>query len=187
MFHRQLISLVFINLVWSPIIGQKIREYTQSLQYLEKHQVTAQVVGPGVQYEAGILDPVSFSSSFSPGISNHTAGNNISYAWHNRIRFYVNLRYRDNQKKNISGNSGNYLALANSVFLGNMQITGNLEAPEDFTMVFNGGLYGLQRTSRRGFNFNTELGVGYYQGRGIEDGLGIILNLSFGWVLTQRR
>jgi len=47
------------------IFGQNSREFVKGLQYLEKHQLTAQILAPRVQYEAGILEPISFSTSFS--------------------------------------------------------------------------------------------------------------------------
>lgn len=173
----------------SPMLafGQRPNEYHQGLRYLEKHQISAQIIGPGVHYEAGLIDDITFSTAFSPGLSTHSAGANLGYAWHNRLRIYLNLHSRSLQNKSTSGNSGNYLALGNSIFFGNLQVTGDLDAPEDFTLFFNGALYGVQRTYHSGFNFDVELGLGHYQGREIEDGLGVLLNLSFGWVLTKRR
>lgn len=171
----------------SHMLGQQPKEFSQGLQYLEKHQLTAQLMGPGLQYEAGIIDPISFSTGFSPGISTFNQGSGLGYALHNRLRFYHNVRSRIAKNKIISGNSANYVAFANSIFFGNLQVAGNLDAPKETAFYFNGGLYGMQRTYQRGFNFQTELGVGYYQGSNMAGGLGILLNLSFGWVFTNRR
>ena len=41
------------------------------------------------------------------------------------------------------------------------------------------------RTS--GFNFNAELGVGYYRGDGVPSGYGPLLNFTFGWVATKQK
>lgn len=184
---RSLLLFVCILAGQNSMVGQQAREYAPSLPHLEKNQLTASAFAPGLHYEAGLIGSVSFSTAFSPGFSTQGLGNSLGYAVQTRIRVYTNLNSRFNNNKNVSGNSGDYVALANSVFFGDLQITGNFETPENFTFAFNGALYGVQRTYERGFNFNAEMGVGYYQSNAADASLGVLLNLSFGWVLTNRR
>lgn len=187
MSYRLWLFVIAITLPSIRILGQQHKEFSQGLQYLEKHQLTAQIMGPGIQYEAGVIDPISFSTGFSPGITTFKQGSGLGYALHNRLRFYHNIRSRIAKNIPVNGNSANYFALGNSIFFGNLQVAGNLDTPEESTFFFNGGLYGIQRTYQRGFNFQTELGVGYYRGNNMEGGLGVLLNVSFGWVFTKRR
>ena len=57
----------------------------------------------------------------------------------------------------------------------------------DFTLAFYGAVYGIQRTNRKGFNINAELGYGYYRGDGVANSHGPLLNLNFGWVATKKK
>ena len=64
----------------------------------------------------------------------------------------------------------------------------NVDGPSDNTLVFWGGVYGIQRTNDKGFNYNLELGVGYYEGvGGVPSGYGGMLNFTIGWVATNRK
>ena len=62
-----------------------------------------------------------------------------------------------------------------------------MEGPDDFNLGFYGMVYGIQRTYEKGFNFNLEVGAGYYKGDGVPDGYGPLINLTFGWVATKRK
>lgn len=154
---------------------------------LERHQVKLNLVGPGLSYELGLFKNVSASTSFGLGSAHYQEGYSFGYAWHARMRWYHNLNRRINLNKNVSGNSGNYFAAARSIFWGPLQISNSLAPPDDFAFAVYGGVYGIQRTYEKGFNFNVELGSGYFDGDGIPNGYGALLSFSFGWVATKRK
>lgn len=181
--------LILKALFLSVLIGfSQKKEYAPLPIYLENHQLTANLFAPGLMYEVAFIgSSTSLSTGFLPGVNSFSGNNGFGYAIQTRLRWYTNMKFRKKKKKNISGNSGDYIALANSVFFGNLQIIGNLESPGNSTFMFNGVLYGVQRTYDKRFNFNIEFGVGQYQGNGVENGIGPLINLNFGWVLTKKR
>ncbi|MEC3965223.1 hypothetical protein [Flagellimonas halotolerans] len=94
---------------------------------------------------------------------------------------------RERLNKNTTGNSGNYIAAAQAIFFSQLRISKDVEGPDDFNLGFYGMAYGVQRTCPKGFNFNLELGAGYYKGDGVPDGYGPLINVTFGWVATKRK
>ncbi|MBM1106211.1 hypothetical protein JQC67_08695 [Aurantibacter crassamenti] len=184
-------NLLLCLLISIPILtsGQvrKLNEQGSGLINLERHQFKLNLVGPGISYELGLFKNVTASTSFGPSLAYYTEGYSFGFAWHTRLRYYHNLTRRIDMRKNVSGNSGNYISAARSVFWAPLQISNNLQGADDFAMAFYGGVYGIQRTYEKGFNFNIELGAGYYRGDGVLDGYGTLLNFSFGWVPTKRK
>ena len=154
---------------------------------LERHQLKFNLFGPGISYELGLFKNVTASTSFNPALAYYQEGYTFGYAWHTRLKYYHNFQRRLDMQKNVTGNSADYLSAARSVFFGPLQISNNLNAPDDFAIAFYGGVYGIQRTYRKGFNFNAELGVGRYFGDGLPGGYGAFFNFTFGWVATKRK
>ena len=68
-----------------------------------------------------------------------------------------------------------------------LNISDDLDGLGEYSLAFWGGVYGIQRTNKKGFNYNIELGLGYYEGFGIQGGFGTLLNFSFGWVATNKK
>lgn len=184
-------KLLLYLLFCVPIIAagqiRKINEKGSGLINLERHQFKLNLFGPGLSYELGLFKDVSASTSFGPAIATYQEGYTFGFAWHTRLRYYHNFKRRIDMRKNVSGNSGNYVSAARSIFWGPLQISNNLDGPKDFGLAFYGGVYGIQRTYPKGFNFNVELGAGYYRGDGVFDGYGPLFNFTFGWVLTKRK
>lgn len=154
---------------------------------LERHQFTFNLVNPGFGYEIGLFKNVSASGTTGFGLASYEEGYAFGYALHNRIRYYHNLNRRIDMGKNVAGNSGDYIALSNTIFFSQLRVATNIEGPNDFNVGFYGVLYGVQRTFEKGFNFNVELGAGYYLGDGIPDGYGPLLNFTCGWVGGKRK
>ncbi|MGB6153424.1 MAG: hypothetical protein WBG48_15700 [Pricia sp.] len=154
---------------------------------LERHQFKLNLFGPGLSYELGIFKDVSASTSFNPALAQYQEGYTFGFAWHTRVRFYHNFDRRIDLNKNVSGNSGNYISAARSIFWGPVQLFENIGPPDDFAIAFYGAVYGIQRTYKKGFNFNAEIGYGYYDGDGVANGHGPLLNFTFGWVATKRK
>jgi len=105
----------------------------------------------------------------------------VTYVFSCAETFNVKTQHR------ITTNLLDYISAARSVFCGPLEISGNLDGPNDFALAFYGGVYGIQRTYSKGFNFNAELGLGTYRGDGVSNGYGPFFNFTFGWVATKRK
>lgn len=157
------------------------------LVHLERHQFKFDLFAPGLSYELGIFRNQTVSTNLGLGLATYQEGYALGLAWNNRYRYYHNLSRRANNNKNVSGNSGNYIAAAQAIFFSQLRLATDIEGPDDFNLGFYGLVYGIQRTYPKGFNFNVELGAGYYRGDGAVSGYGPLLSLNFGWVATKRK
>ena len=160
---------------------------TFDLVHLERHQFQLNLLSPGFTYELGLFKNQSVSSSLGFGLATYEEGYVFGLAMNNRYRYYHNFNRRTRMDKNTSGNSGNYIAAAQAIFFSQLQISTNVDAVGDFNLGFFGMVYGIQRTYEKGFNFNVELGAGYYRGDGVPSGYGPLINVTFGWVAIKRK
>ncbi|WP_375325189.1 hypothetical protein [Flagellimonas sp. GZD32] len=160
---------------------------TFDLIHLERHQFKLDLLSPGFTYELGLFKNQSVSTSLGLATATYEEGYAFGLASNNRYRYYHNFRRREDLGKNTSGNSANYIAAAQAIFFSQLRISTNIEGPDDFNLGFYGMVYGIQRTYKSGFNFNVELGAGFYKGDGIPDGYGPLFNFTFGWVATKRK
>jgi len=180
--------LIFIFLLifgfGHQLSAQRISEKGFGIVHLERHQFT---FGTGFRYELGLFRNVSASTSFAPGLAAYQEGYTFGLAFNIRIRYYHNFQERLDINKNVVGNSANYIGPARSAFFGALQLTNSIRDDRDFNLEFFGGVYGIQRTYRSGFNVNAELGFGYYRGDGVLNGYGGLFSFSVGWVATKRR
>jgi len=168
--------------------AQQFVENYDGVPNLERHQVTLNFFGPGLTYELGLFKNVSVSGSITPGLGINEDGYTFGYVFHTRARFYLNFDSRNKNGKTINYNSADYIAAARSMFWEPLQFATNIDGPSEYTLVFWGGVYGIQRTNDKGFNYNLELGVGYYEGiGGVESSYGGLLNFTIGWVATNRK
>ncbi|WP_349351877.1 MULTISPECIES: hypothetical protein [unclassified Flagellimonas] len=160
---------------------------TFDLVHLERHQFQLNLLSPGFTYEWGLFKNQSVSSNLGFGLATYEEGYVFGLAMNNRYRYYHNFNRRTRMDKNTSGNSGNYIAAAQAIFFSQLQISTNVDAVGDFNLGFFGMVYGIQRTYEKGFNFNVELGAGYYRGDGVPSGYGPLINVTLGWVATKRK
>ncbi len=175
-------KLLFIALISCglgyQLQAQRMTEKGFGIVNLERHQFT---FGTGFRYEIGLFRNVSASTGFSPGFAAYKEGYTFGLAFDIRIRYYHNFQERLDINKNVTGNSANYFGPARSAFFGALQLTNSIRDDRDFNLEFFGGVYGIQRTYRSGFNINAELGVGYYRGDGVLDGYGGLFSFTVGW------
>jgi len=180
-----LITLCFVSTITQAQWQERGRTF--DLVHLERHQFKLNLLSPGFTYELGLFKNQSVSSNVGLGLATYEEGYVFGLALNNRYRYYHNFNRREDLEKNTSGNSGNYIAAAQAIFFSQLRIATNVEAPTDFNLGFYGMVYGIQRTYENGFNFNVELGAGYYKGDGVLDGYGPLFNFTFGWVATKRK
>lgn len=184
------ISLILVFLT-AQLAQSQIKDFSEKgngLINLERHQFTINLLGPGIRYELGLFKNVSVSTSFSPAFANYQEGYALGFAWHTRIRYYHNFQERLDINKNVVGNSANYIAPARSIFWEPVQFADNIsDGNSNYAFAFYGGVYGIQRTNRKGFNINAEVGYGYFRGDGLDNGHGFMVNFTLGWVATKRK
>jgi hypothetical protein len=164
--------------------AQQTSEKGYGIVNLERHQFT---FGTGFRYEIGLFRNVSASTSLAPALAMYGEGYTFGLAWNIRMRYYHNFQERLDINKNIVGNSANYIGPARSAFFGALQLANNFDTPNGFDLEFFGGVYGIQRTYRSGFNFNAELGFGYYRSEFIASGYGGLFSFMVGWVPPKRK
>ncbi|MFD0796771.1 hypothetical protein ACFQZJ_04815 [Maribacter chungangensis] len=164
--------------------SQRISEKGVGIVNLERHQFA---FGTGFRYEIGLFRNVSASTSLAPALAMYSEGYTFGLAWNIRMRYYHNFQERLDINKNVVGNSANYIGPARSAFFGGLQLANNFDAPNGFDKEFFGGVYGIQRTYRSGFNFNAEIGVGYYRSEFLPSGYGGLFSFMVGWVPMKKK
>jgi len=185
---KLLFFVLFIAFSFKPVNAQQFVEGWDGIPNLERHQVTFNFFGPGFTYELGIIKNLSASGAVSPSLAVYGEGYGFGYAFHARTRFYINFGSRYKKGKNINYNSADYIAPARSMFWEPLLLLSNIDAASESTLVFWGAVYGIQRSNDKGFSYNLELGLGYYEGiAGVPSGYGSFLNLSIGWIATNRK
>lgn len=174
------LPLLFLLFVISSS-GQEISRLTQN-------QFSATFFLPGVEYETPVADNSTISLRIGTGFG-YAAGMfretefGIYLNLRGQYRHFYNFRKRLEKEKNISNNSGNYLALHTALFYGK-PIIGELETAADISGLI-GPVWGIQRVYNSGFKLNLFLGAGY----GFNDiggsGISPILGFSLGWLILD--
>lgn len=97
---------------------------------------------------------------------------------------FNNLERRLRKGKNISGNSGNYLAFLNQVQFG-QPIIGDLEYASEY--YYNLAIvYGIQRKRSKGFYWGISFGSGVFVDE-FDTAPGILIDTRLGWVIGGRK
>lgn len=178
----------------SPIFAQQFVESSDNSPNLERHQLTLNLINPGFKYELGLIKNVSLSSGVNSALAAYSEGYSFGFAWHTQFKYYHNFNSRYNQDKNVMGNSANFVSIARTAFFQPIQLVTDLDFDKNSSIIFNGITYGFQRTNSNSFNFTAELGYGFYEAFGVfnsanqlANGHGFLLNITFGWVPTNRK
>ncbi|WP_405380885.1 hypothetical protein [Maribacter sp. LLG6340-A2] len=179
--------LLFLSVTAAQAQIKGFSEKGTGIVHLEQHQFKLDLFSPGISYEVGLFRNQSVSVALGLGMAAYEPGYVFGLALNNRYRYYHNFNRRVDRNKNVSGNSGNYIAAAQAIFFSQARLTTNITGPDDFNLGFYGMVYGIQRTYPKGFNFNVELGGGYYKGDGVPSGYGPLIGFTFGWVATKRK
>ena len=161
----------------------------QSDRNVAEHFFKINAINPGLEYEWGFAKDQTVN--LGAGLQFGARGAGGSFDWvfvpaiNLQYRYYYNFQRRLERNKRIRGNSANYIALANTTFL-NERIIGNTELSGGY-FGHLGPVYGIQRTYKKGFNFNLKMGVGYYYDDFYEGEFGPVLGFGIGWVIRERR
>lgn len=155
---------------------------------LTQSQWSATFLLPGVEYETSVADNSTISLRLGTGVG-YAAGMfretefGIYLNIRGQYRYFYNFQKRLEKEKDISNNSGNYLALHSALFNGK-PIIGELETAAKISGLI-GPVWGIQRVYNSGFKLNLFLGAGY----GFNDiggsGFSPILGFSLGWLILD--
>jgi hypothetical protein len=196
MYKKSHLFLGVVLLLSIETSAQQFIESTDNTPNLERHQLTLNIINPGFKYELGLFKNVSLSSGVNTALASYSEGYSFGFAWHTQIRYYHNFKRRYDLKKNVMGNSANFVSFARTAFFQPIQLLTDLDYDKNSSIIFYGLTYGLQRTNINNFNITAELGYGYYDAFGVfpspssnqlANGRGFLLNITFGWVPTNRK
>ncbi|VXB84147.1 hypothetical protein [Maribacter litoralis] len=156
----------------------------------ELRQVKINLINPGLEYEmalganttfdikAGIqvaLDPLLPDVYHELGVFPAVAA---------QYRYYYNFEKRQRNRRQIYGNSANYIAPAAAVFFPSPRTIENENVKGAFG--YAGLVTGIQRSYDSGFNFSVDVGAAYYAGQ-FEGGIYPVANLSIGFIISEKR
>jgi len=153
---------------------------------VERSQLQLSLPLPSILYELGVGKNTTTSleavTGFAlNGCSDCKTNFGVYPIIRGQIRYYYNMKRRLEKGKNISGNSGNYVA-ALMAYQGGSPLLGNLNTTNTIAV---GPVYGIQRTYKRGFFYRLEGGPAFIQDDA-DQGFGIVLAARIGWVLRKR-
>ncbi|MFS4457469.1 DUF3575 domain-containing protein [Maribacter sp. 2304DJ31-5] len=155
---------------------------------VEKHQFKINLLFPGLEYEMGVGEnsTLNFKAGLQYGLDPNALDPfsqiDLFSAFTAQYRYYHNLERRFRKNKMAYGNSGNYIALATTLFT-QSPIKNTVET-SPFGAI--GPVYGWQRSISAGLSINTELGAGYYLGN-FSGGIYPTFTLTLGWIIGEKR
>ena len=101
-----------------------------------------------------------------------------------QYRYYYNFGKRQQNRKQIYGNSANYVAPAVAAFFPDSRTINNEVVKGAFG--YAGLVTGLQRSYNSGINFSVDVGAAYYAGQ-FDGQILPVANLSIGWIISEKR
>lgn len=161
----------------------------KNVKNVENGLIKVSALVPGASYELGLGNnsTVNFDVLLIPGSrggSDKDTEFGILPGAQLDFRYFTNMDRRVSKGKNISGNSGNYLAVSNQFFL-SKAIIGNFDYGGSYTNI-TALTYGIQRTRPKGFYWGFSFGPAIAVDEFDAD-FSLFLDVRLGWVLTKRK
>ncbi|MFD0796772.1 hypothetical protein ACFQZJ_04820 [Maribacter chungangensis] len=156
-------------------------------QSVEKGLLKVNALLPGLSYELGIADKATLNFDAVIGFAlNGGSGRSTEFGVYPSVqaeyRNYINFDRRLRKKKNVSGNTGNYVSLLNQFQFGD-PLVGDLEFSSDF--YYNiAAVYGIQRTRPKGFYWGLAFGPGIFVDE-FDTNVGLLVDARLGWVIGR--
>lgn len=156
----------------------------------ELRQFKINIFNPGLEYEMALgtnttLDvKVGLQVALDPLVSNIYDQVGFFPALAGQYRYYYNFEKRQRNRKQIYGNSANYVAPAVAVFIPETRTIDNQVVKGAFG--YAGLVTGLQRSYNSGINFSIDIGAAYYTGQ-FDGEILPVANLSIGWIISEKR
>jgi hypothetical protein len=156
----------------------------QSDNLLKNYQLRLNFINPGFTFEKSISNSSSliFQSEIIYGFN--VRGSETTHLFapliETQYRYYYNLNSRKEKQKNISDNSGSYIAA--SAMYGFKPINN-----DNFISMYDGltvgALWGFQKTYKSKLNIGTEIGLGYNISENQPKKIVHLIGIKFGYVL----
>ena len=158
----------------------------QSNLNVEKQLFKINILIPGIEYEVGLSNYQTLNLRLGTGFALRGAsGVKTKYGvflfFEGQYRWYYNYNRRRAKEKRTQYNSANYLAFS-GIIGPRKPVLGTMKGNTGYG-VFIGPVYGLQRTYKRGFNFNLEFGIGYAFDNLGNKAIHPKIGFTLGWVL----
>ncbi len=156
----------------------------------ELRQFKVNIMNPGIEYEMALGTNTTFDIkaglqvALDPLVSNVYEELGFFPALAGQYRYYYNFEKRQRNRRQIYGNSANYVAPAVAVFFPDSRTINNELAKGAFG--YAGLVTGLQRSYNSGINFSVDVGAAYYAGQFSGEILPVA-NLSIGWIISEKR
>jgi len=156
----------------------------------ELRQFKVNILNPGIAYEMALgtnttLDfKAGLQFALDPLISNIYEEIAFLPAVAGQYRYYYNFGKRQRNRKQIYGNSANYVAPAAAAFFPGARTINNEVVKGAFG--YAGLVTGLQRSYNSGFTFSMDVGAAYYLGD-FDTRIYPVANVSIGWILSEKR
>ena len=156
----------------------------------ELRQFKINLVNPGLEYEMAMGVNTTFDIKVGVQValdpSQPDVYDNLGLfpAVAAQYRYYYNFENRQRKRRQIYGNSANYVAPAAAVFFPGTRTVANRELKN--TISYAGAVTGLQRSYDSGFNFSIDAGAAYYFGT-VNDGIYPVFNIGIGWIFSEKR
>ncbi|MDT0685865.1 hypothetical protein [Autumnicola psychrophila] len=155
----------------------------QNQPSVEEGLLSVNILTPGLEYEYGLTNSATLDLRAGSGFAYRKGifgeGFGIYPIFNVQYRHYYNLKKRFEKGKNISSNSGNYIALSGAIQT-SKPIIGDLEYNENYFGVI-GPVWGLQRYYGAGFKLDLNLGGGYGFNESGSSFFSPIVSLRLGW------
>ncbi|MFS4493744.1 hypothetical protein [Maribacter sp. 2308TA10-17] len=156
----------------------------------ELRQFKVNILNPGVEYEMALgtnttLDfKAGLQFALDPLVSNIYEEVAFLPAVAGQYRYYYNFEKRQRNRKQIYGNSANYVAPSVAAFFPGSRTVNNEVGKGAFG--YAGLVTGLQRSYNSGINFSVDIGAAYYLGQ-FNGQILPVANLSIGWIISEKR
>jgi len=156
----------------------------------ELRQFKINVFNPGIEYEMALGVNTTFDIKAGLQVALDPAQSDIYNdlglfpAIAGQYRYYYNFEKRQRNRRQVYGNSANYIAPAAAVFFPGSRTIEN--GVVDNIITYTGVVTGLQRSYNSGINFSLDVGAAYYFGTS-NDGIYPVANISIGFIISEKR
>lgn len=156
----------------------------------ELRQFKVNVFNPGLEYEMALGTNTTFDLkaglqvALDPLVTNRYEEPAFFPAVVGQYRYYYNFERRQRNRRQIYGNSANYVAPAIAAFFPDSRTINNEVVKGAFG--YAGLVTGLQRSYNSGVNFSFDVGAAYYAGP-FKGQMLPVANLSIGWIVSEKR
>lgn len=160
--------------------------YSQNKACVGSKLFKINILTPGFSLEKGISDEFTVcldaNLSLGFGVKNNGISLLASPLLRGQYRYFYNLQKRFDKGKDISGNSGSFLALHSSYYFSPLKNEEFISSLDGFTL---GSVWGFEKTYKGNLNIVLNTGIGYNLSNNQTYKLVPILNFTISWVLVK--